>query len=388
MLEAPPLLPSKPDRPRRVFITVAEVSADQHAAHLIHSLKELDPTIIVEGLGGPAMRAAGAIIHHETVGKAAMGLSGVYRVFEMFDFVKWTRKYFAQNRPDLQICCDSPEMNFHFAKLAHGFGTPVLFYIAPQLWAWREWRMTKLRKWVDHVACILPFEEKYFRDHGIKATFVGHPLFDELPARPPRTMTADFSQRGPVIGLLPGSRKSEAAHNFGPMLKVADQILAAFPKAKFLVPTTPATHPVVSRLVGDRQNIEFEQGQFDLMVPRCDLCVTVSGTATLHVAGHHVPMLVVYRLNQLMWHVGRWFVHTRTYALVNLLSDSKAHIVPEFIPWFGSPDAISAAAIALLRDPAKLTAQAEQLERLIRSLDRPGASMNVAKLAVEMMSAK
>ena len=268
MLEAPPLLPSKPDRPRRVFITVAEVSADQHAAHLIHSLKELDPTIIVEGLGGPAMRAAGAIIHHETVGKAAMGLSGVYRVFEMFDFVKWTRKYFAQNRPDLQICCDSPEMNFHFAKLAHGFGTPVLFYIAPQLWAWREWRMTKLRKWVDHVACILPFEEKYFRDHGIKATFVGHPLFDELPARPPRTMTADFSQRGPVIGLLPGSRKSEAAHNFGPMLKVADQILAAFPKAKFLVPTTPATHPVVSRLVGDRQNIEFEQGQFDLMVPR------------------------------------------------------------------------------------------------------------------------
>src|ERR1700722_2410594 len=149
MSEAPPVLPSKSDRPRRVFITVAEVSADQHEAHLIPSLKELDPTIIVEGLGGPEMRAAGAIIHHETVGKAAMGLSGFYRVFEMFNFVKWTRKHFATNRPDLQICCDSPEMNFHFAKLAHGFGTPVLFYIAPQLWAWRGGRMAKVRKGGD-----------------------------------------------------------------------------------------------------------------------------------------------------------------------------------------------------------------------------------------------
>ncbi len=334
------------------------------------------------------MRAAGAIIHHETVGGAAMGLAGFYRVFEMFGFVKWTRKHFAANPPDLQICCDSPAMNFHFAKLAHGFGTPVLFYIAPQLWAWREGRMKKLRKWVDHVACILPFEEKYFQGHGINATFVGHPLFDELPVRPPRPVTADFSERGPIVGLLPGSRKSEAVHNFGPMLKVADQILVAFPKAKFLVPTTSATQPVVARLVGDRKDIEFAEGEFDEMVPRCDLCVTVSGTATLHVAGHHTPMLVVYRLNKLMWQLGRWLVRTRTYALVNLLSNSPKHIVPEFIPWFGSPDAVSAAAIGFLRDPAKRAEQVEQLERLIKSLDRPGASMNVAKLAMEMMRGK
>src|SRR5271170_4237015 len=191
------------------------------------------------------MREAGAIIHHETVGRAAMGLSGFKLVFEMFELVKWTRKHFAANPPDLQICCDSPAMNFHFAKLAHGFGTPVLFYIAPQLWAWREGRMKKLRKWVDHVACILPFEEKYFRGHGICATFVGHPLFDELPSRPQREVAADFSQRGPVVGLLPGSRTSEAEHNFAPMLKVADQIAAAFPGVKFLVPTTLATQPIV-----------------------------------------------------------------------------------------------------------------------------------------------
>lgn len=365
---------------------MAEVSGDQHAAHLVRSLKELDPNLIIEGLGGPEMRAAGAVIHHETVGNAAMGVGGAKRVFEMFGLLRWTRRYFGINPPDLQICCDSPAMNFHFAKLAHGFGIPVLFYIAPQLWAWREGRMKKLRKWVDHVACILPFEEEYFRRHGVTATFVGHPLFDEIPQRSPRPAMADFNARAPVIGLLPGSRRGEAVHNFPSMLQVARQIREAFPRVRFLVPTTAATHPVVRRLVDGMPDVEFTQSAFDHIVPQCDLCITVSGTATLHVAGHHVPMLVVYRINPLMWHlVARWLVRTRTYSLVNLLADTKQHIVPEFIPWFGSPDAVGRTAVEYLKDPRKLAEQVEDLTRLIRALDKPGASTNVARLAMGMM---
>jgi lipid-A-disaccharide synthase len=373
-------------RARRIFITVAEVSGDQHAAHLIRSLKQLDPALIIEGLGGPEMRAAGAVIHHETVGRAAMGVSGITRIFEMFGLLRWTRWYFRANPPDLQICCDSPAMNFHFAKLAHGVGSPVLYYIAPQLWAWREGRMKKLRRWVDHVACILPFEEEYFRRHGVQATFVGHPLFDELPQREPRATQTDFTARPPVVGLLPGSRTGEAEHNFPPMLEVARRIRQSFPNARFLVPTTSATHPVVQRLVNGSPDIEYAESQFDQMVPQCDLCVTVSGTATLHVAGHHVPMLVVYRIRRLTWHLfGRWLVRTRTYSLVNLLADSHRHIVPEFIPWFGAPEPVAAAAVAFLQDPRKLADQVNQLSHLIRTLDKPGASMNVAKLAMEMM---
>jgi lipid-A-disaccharide synthase len=372
---------------RRIFITVAEVSGDQHAAHLIRSLKQLDPTLIIEGLGGPEMRAAGAVVHHETVGRAAMGVSGVKRIFEMFGLLRWTRRYFRANPPDLQICCDSPAMNFHFAKLAHGAGIPVLYYIAPQLWAWREGRMKKLRRWVDHVACILPFEEEYFRRHGVQATFVGHPLFDEMPHREPRPIEMNFTARPPVVGLLPGSRTGEAEHNFPPMLEVARRIRQSFPDARFLVPTTSATHPVVERMINGSPDIEFGESQFDQMVPRCDLCVTVSGTATLHVAGHHVPMLVVYRIKRLTWHLfGRWLVRTRTYSLVNLLADSHQHIVPEFIPWFGAPEPVAAAAVEFLQDPRKLVDQVNQLSHLIRTLDKPGASMNVAKLAMEMMS--
>jgi lipid-A-disaccharide synthase len=241
-------------------------------------------------------------------------------------------------------------------------------------------------EWVDHLACILPFEEKYFRDHGIKATFVGHPLFDELPTRPSREKAADFSNRPPVVGLLPGSRRGEAQKNLPPMLRVAEQIRSVFPGVQFRVPTTAATDAVVRELVNRTPDVEYRQNAFDEVVPRCDLCITVSGTATLHLAGHLVPMLVVYRVNPIIWHgFGRWLVRTRTFALVNLLSEGRRHIVPEFIPWFGEPDPVAAAAIEYLCNPAKRSDQVDKLADMLRSLDKPGASMNVAKLALEVM---
>ena len=372
--------------PRRIFITVAEVSGDQHAAHLIRSLKQLDPSLIIEGLGGPAMRAEGAVIHHETVKSAAMGFSAVWRAPEVFRLLRWTRNHFKTNRPDLQICCDSWGMNKYFARAAHETGVPVLYYIAPQVWASREGRVKKLRKWVDQLACILPFEESYFRGHGVKATFVGHPLFDELPVRLPRAVAGDFSARPPVVGLCPGSRRGEAQKNLPSMLLVAERIRAKFPGVKFLVPTTAGTDAVVRDLVNGTPDLKYQQNAFDELVARCDLCITVSGTATLHVAGHLVPMLVVYRVTPFMWHgFGRWLVRTRTFALVNLLNEGRKHIVPEFIPWFGEPDGVASAAIEFLSDPGKRSEQVEKLAKMISGLDKPGASMNVARLALGMI---
>jgi lipid-A-disaccharide synthase len=371
---------------RRVFITVAEVSGDQHAAHLIHSLRKLDPEIVVEGHGGPAMEAAGAIIHHETTRRAAMAFQAMARAGEIWRLLRWTRRYFDRSRPDIHVCVDSPDMNFHFARLARERGIPVLYYIAPQLWAWREGRMSKLRRYVDHVACILPFEEDYFRQRGVPATFVGHPLFDQLaeqrgPAPGPR-----FPHRPPVIGLLPGSRKSEAQWNFPHMIRIASVIRHSFPEARFLVPTTMATHPVVDEQARAFRDIEYGQGRFDEMVPQCDLCITVSGTATLHVAGHGIPMIVVYRHSRVLWNlIGRWILKTRTYALVNLLSPDRRHVVPEFIPWFGSYRPVAELALEYLKDPEKLRAQADSLARLVQPLDHPGASMNVARLALDMI---
>lgn len=374
---------------RRIFLTCAEVSGDGHAGHLIESVRQLDPAVICEGHGGPAMEEAGAILHHETTRRAAMAHQAVTRVGEMWRLLQWTKRYFDRNKPDLQVCVDSPAMNFHFARVAHERGIPVLYYVAPQLWAWREGRMKKLRRWVDQVACILPFEEAYFRDHGVPATFVGHPLFDQLKPDRLAHVGRGYPRRPPVVGLLPGSRRSEALANFPHLLDVAAQVRSAFPDVTFLVPTTPATDPIVADLSRGVPGLTHGQGQFDAMVPRCDLCLTVSGTATLHVAGYHVPMIVVYRGSPLLWHaVGRWLIKTRTFALVNLLNDDRRHLVPEIVPWHGSNKPVADLAIDFLRNPDKLAAQSAELARLVASLDRPGASMNVARIALGMMKPK
>jgi lipid-A-disaccharide synthase len=393
---------------KRVFITAAEVSGDLHASHLIESLRELDPTLVIEGHGGPRMRAAGATIHTETTANAAMGLSAVGRVREMLGLLKWTRRYFEKQPPDLQICVDSPALNFHFAKAAHAVGRPVLYYVAPQLWAWREGRMKKLRRWVDRVACIVPFEEAYFRSHGVEATFVGHPLFDELGDAPVTEVTGPRALGdAPVVGLLAGSRRGEAVRNFPRMLEMAARLREKFPKVRFLLPTTAATNPVVQGHLDaippssirhpPSSHFEIRQDAFDEMVPRCDLVITVSGTATLHVAMHNTPMVVVYHGSPVMWNlVGRWLINTRTYAMVNLLSADpelassgrvtrEMHVVPEFVPWYGPTEPAAACAIDLLEHPEKLAAQRERLAGLVRRLHKPGASMNAARMAMELL---
>jgi lipid-A-disaccharide synthase len=391
---------TQPARSRRVFITVAEVSGDKHAAQFIRALREIDPAIRVEGHGGPEMAAAGATIHRETVGKAAMGWRGALRAGEIYGVLRWTRKYFDEYPPDLQVGVDSPSMNFHFARAAKERGVPVLQYVAPQLWAWAPWRMKKLRRWVDQVACVLPFEEAFFRSHGVRATFVGHPLFDELPPhRDPPPVSERFPNRPPVIGLLPGSRKSVAAGNFPGLLDAAAQVRAAFPDTSFLVPTTSATHPVVEGLLRGPHGAAVAPATttgvdaFDDMVPRCDLCLTVSGTATLHVAGYNVPMIVVYHGNPVLWHgIGRWLIRLPTRTLVNLLAvgpngTASQLLTREFTPWFGRAgiDAVANLALDYLRHPEKLEAQRAKLDALVRSLDKPGASMNVARIALGIM---
>jgi lipid-A-disaccharide synthase len=385
--------------PKRIFITAAEVSGDRHAAQLIRALRELDPTLHVEGLGGPEMREAGAVVHHETVSNAAMGWRGALRAAEVWSLLRRTRRHFAASPPDLQVGVDSPSMNFHFARLAKARGLPVLQYVAPQLWAWREGRMRKLRKWVDHVACILPFEEAYFRSHGVNASFVGHPLFDELPPmRQPPPASQRFPNRPPVIGVLPGSRRSVAAANLPRLVKVAAHLWNHYPDASFLVPTTAATDGLVTRLLKDhsprgmRASFTVGRDAFDELVPRCDLCLTVSGTATLHVAGHNVPMIVVYHGNPVLWHgLGRWLVRIPTRTLVNLLAagpraTSDRHVTPEITPWYGPVEPVAEMALDYLRHPEKLEAQRRKLAELVGSLDRPGASMNVAKIAIAMMN--
>jgi lipid-A-disaccharide synthase len=388
--------------PWRVFITVGEASGDQHAGSLTRELKALQPDIIVEGIGGSEMIAAGANVFHDTVTRAAMGWKALFRYFELRPILKWSRRHFAENRPDLVICIDSWAMNKSWAKLAYSKGIPVMYYIAPQVWASRRGRIKPLRRYVNRVACILPFEEKYLRDNGVEATFVGHPLFDTLPKDVAIEPNKRFPNAPPVIGLIAGSRAGVARENFRNQLEVARQISAEFRGTTCLIPTMPATHGVVQRFLleecpgehfatlpdGSERIGSFTVGlnQFNAMVPRCDLCISVSGTATLHAAGHGAPQIVVYRLSPVIWNLfGRWIVKTRTFSLVNLLSDSHQDIVPEFIPWYGSNQPVADKALELLRNPEMLEKQRTQVQKLMGTLNRPGASRNAAEQAIDVI---
>ncbi|HYO07951.1 MAG TPA: lipid-A-disaccharide synthase [Tepidisphaeraceae bacterium] len=381
--------------PRRVFITAAEASGDQHAAELIRHLRQLDPAIQVEGLGGAKMAAAGATLLEETVGRAAMGWRGALRAVEASRWLKRTAERYRDpaTRPDLHVCVDSSAVNLPFARLAkQKFGVPVLYYVAPQLWASREGRIKKVRQYVDHLACIFPFEQEYFRSRGVKATFVGHPLFDQLPpaadrarARPPGPR---FPDAPPVVGIIPGSRRGEVRANLPHLMEVMDRVRRQFPQVSFLVPTTAASDALVRQTLGPagaNGSVTVQQDGFNDLVPRCDLVITKSGTSTVHVAAWNVPMIVVYRVNPLLWHgVARWLVKTRKIAMVNILA-GQTDLVPEFIPWYGSNQPVADCAIDLLKHPEKLAEQRAKLTKLMRLLDRPGASMNAAKLAVELM---
>ena len=388
--------------PKRVFITVGEASGDQHAGNLIRAMRELEPDLIVEGLGGGEMAAAGAIIHHDTVTKAAMTWKAIFRYLDLGQQLFWTKDYFKQYRPNLQICIDSWTMNWHWAKMAKEMGVPVLYYITPQVWASRRGRIKNLARFVDRVACILPFEEQLFRQAGMEATFVGHPLFDALPTHEETHSSKRFPNRPPIVALVPGSRSSVARENFPHLMDVSRRITQEFPEATFVVPTMPATHAAVRQVLEAAEGPTTPKGdlliagkytigmnQFDELVGQSDLCITVSGTATLHAAGLGVPIIVVYRINPFHWHlVGRWVVKTRTYSLVNLLNRGNHQIVPEYVPWYGSNSVVAEKALEYLRDPKLLDQQREQLGNLMRTLNRPGASRNAAKIATEMMDAR
>ena len=377
---------------RRVFITVAERSADQHAANFVRALRALEPDVIVDALGGDALRGSGATVHHDTVSNAKMGLAAFTRAGEVKRWLAWTEAFYREHRPDLHVCCDSWTMNVHFARLAKRHGVRVLYYIAPQVWASREGRVKELAAVTDAVASILPFEATFLRERGVSATFVGHPLFDELRGEPRGLLSAGVrGDDAPRIALPCGSRAGVARANFPRQLDVARRIRDAFPDATFRVPTTPATHAFVAQSIVGLPWIAATLDAFDATIPACDLAITVSGTATLHVAAHGVPMIVVYYGNPLAWHaVGRWMIRIRTFAMVNLLANEgrdepRRHVVPEFIPWNGPVDAVAAAAIALLRDPARLAEMRTKMKAAIATIDRPGASLNAARLAREVM---
>jgi lipid-A-disaccharide synthase len=263
-----------------------------------------------------------------------------------------------------------------------------MYYVAPQVWASRQGRIRQIRAYVDRLACIFPFEQEYFCSRGVHATFVGHPLFDQLPRDRARGSGPRFPGAPPVVGVVPGSRRSEVTANLPRLIQVMQIVQSAFQNVTFLIPTTPAVDSIVRQTLEPfALNKVIEENGFDAMMRSCDLCLCKSGTSTLHVAAWGVPMIVFYHVSPILWHMlGRWMVKTRKIAMVNILAGQR-DLVSEFIP-FSDPQAVANCALDLLNHPGKLEAQRAELKELIAPLDKPGASANAARVAIELMEGK
>lgn len=379
-------------RPRTILFTAFEPSGDDHAAAVIAAILARAPDVRIVAWGGPKMQAAGAHIIEQTGHDAVMGLPGLKKIREHQKINDRIEKWLAANPVDLHVPVDSPAANFPICKIAKARGLRVVHLVAPQIWAWGEWRIHKLRRLTDMVLCLLPFEEKWFRERGVPARFIGHPLFDKVidPEREDRA-AADLPT-GPIrLALMPGSRPGEIAKNF-PLLLDAFRELSR--EHADLVGTIAATTPAVADRLramatesgGWPTNLAVLSGRTDAVIRWCTAALVVSGTVTLQIAKQERPMVVFYKSNPLIYMVlGRWILKTEFFTLPNLIAGRE--IVPELVPHFAGYEPILAAARELLNAPERMARQIDELRRVCAQFAGHTAGPEAADAILQVLGA-
>ncbi|MCB9515048.1 MAG: lipid-A-disaccharide synthase [Candidatus Latescibacteria bacterium] len=372
---------AEPRRAPCVLLTAGEASGDQAGAAVVAALKARHPDWRLLATGGERMAAAGAELILDYRELAVMGFAEVItRLPALRGHLNRLRRRLEDGSVDLFLPVDFPGFNLRLAARAHRAGVPVLYFVAPQLWAWGEGRVAKLRRDVDRLALILPFEEAWFRARGVEGRFVGHPLMEtERPLAP--------AAARPRLGLLPGSRAQEVHRLLGVMLEAAARVAASLPGLELELLESPGLAPSVydAELAGapiaPRRCRETSAG----FLARQGAALVASGTATLEAAVAGLPMVVAYRTGALNYQLARRLVRLPRIALVNVVSD--AALVPELIQGDVTAEALAAAVLPLLEDGPARRAQREGLEALRASLGGAGCGAGVAALAEELLAA-
>jgi lipid-A-disaccharide synthase len=383
-------IPPKCPTPR-IFISAAEPSGDQHAAGLIRAVRELYPEVSFYGIAGPRMQAAGCEVVEDWTRQSAMLAGAIRLVGRAFGLFRRVGKLLKAAPADLVIVVDSPTLHLPIAKKAKAAGCPVLYYIAPQVWAWAPWRIRRVRKRVDHVACLLPFEEPYFASRGIPAKYVGHPLIEQLQAvRPDPAGARDLRSRGqPVIACLPGSRSHVIQEVLPGQIEVARAVAAQHPNAFFIFSAAdePAGATLRSALQPESFRCSVEVKRNAEVLAAADLVLCASGTATLEVAHAGVPLVIMYNGSKWGYRlVARWVIRTPHLSLVNILAGRR--IVPEFMPYYTTTAPIAAEALDLLSNQPRRRQMKSDLAAVVTSLGTASAARGAAQIVAEMLTAR
>lgn len=375
------------DRPT-IFITAADVSGDVHAAGLIEELRQRLPAARCVGIGGQAMAEAGCELLDQPVRRASMATGAFAHLRYFHKLIRRTRRAMADIAPDVHVPVDSPALNWHLARAARKLGAGVMYYIAPQVWAWARWRVRRLARLTDAVACILPFEADYLRPRGVNAHFVGHPLFDHLPQADPPDLDRPAAEGTWRIALLPGSREGEIRAHAPALAAVARRLSRRWPRAEFVFTAFGGSAAEMIRQSCPGSDLPVEVGNTSQVLARSHFAVAASGTVTIQAAHFGVPMVIFYRVSKWPYRLlGRWLIRTPFLSLVNILAGRR--LLPELMPWYGDADALAEAAEGMLDDLPALKRTREELLEVVAPLraDPPAtAAGNAAELVIATMN--
>jgi len=378
------LIPGK----KKILIIAGEASGDLHGSGVVRSLLRLSPDVQVYGVGSGNMRQAGAELIIDSSQLAVVGITEVFgQIGNLFKAYWQLKEFIKTNHLALLILIDFPDFNLLLARVAKSVGVPVLYYISPQVWAWRSGRVKKIANRVDKMAVILPFEVAIFRQAGLDVEFVGHPLLDVLDLnRQDISLPNTEEWKGaPLIALLPGSRAKEVNSLLPSMKRAAEIIREKKPGARFILAAAPSLNvkEVTEFLKSSDVSVTIVQGQTYQVIKAADLVIVASGTATLETAILDKPMVILYHVSSLSYWIGKSLVKVNWIGLVNIIAGKS--VVPELLQQEVKGERIAAEVLKILEDESCRQKILQGLAEVRDKLGTPGAAHRVAEMALEMI---
>lgn len=379
------------------MLVTGEASGDEHGAELVHHLRKLHPNVRVFGMGGSKLRAAG--METTVDAEAAAAVMGITEIFgslgKLLAALRALKRAARQERPDVVVLIDFPDFNLLLARRLKRLKIPVLYFITPQLWAWRQGRVKSIRKYVRKVAPIFPFEESFFQRHGVDAEYVGHPFLSRSAVSVSREelfAASSLDPRRPLLSLLPGSRKAEVEFLLPAMLDAFERLQRVRPDLQAAVPVAPTLdREWVSSLVGARPGVVLVDGKARELLQFARAAVVASGTATVEAALVGLPFVVVYRLAPLTYRIARFLVRgVKNFAMPNLIAGKK--VVPELLQSEVTGEKIALELERVLGDPAREARMRSDLrvvgQRLEAGLEGRSPAERTAEIVLELAEEK
>lgn len=375
---------------KRVMIVAGEASGDLHGSALVREAHAIDPTLTFFGMGGPLMRRAGVDTLVDAREMAVVGLVEVAAHFPtIIRAFRKLKECLRTDPPDLLILIDYPDFNLRLAGVARKAGVKVLYYISPQVWAWRVGRVKKIARLVDRMAVVFPFEVPFYEKEGVPVSFVGHPLVDAVrPEMPPdearRSFGIDGNRR--TVGLCPGSRTQEIRTHLPLIMESARVLKERFPELQFILPLASSlSRSDIDPFLNDSgvSVIVVEGKNYDV-IQVCDAVITVSGTVTLEIALMGVPMVIIYKVSPLTYCIGKRLIRVDHIGLCNIVANKR--VVKELIQHEAVPELIAAEIGNILTDSAYAADIRDGLKHVAERLGGGDCSSRVAAIVMEMIA--